>query len=1119
MAPVMVLSRSVWKGWLRFFASDRAMLRMCMVLLSLSPCLQAQIPGEPKINSKITTTEQIIAHVVEGDEVRFSLSSAPLKLALQVLDSDSGRWQTLVPVQRPSAKLSRIQIPNGYQDSGLRVVATYRAPNLGRIQIPNAIDPADGSVIFSSIRGAKYYSIEVRADSKAAWSRLSTLDASGHPIRHRVPVSDSIAPGSEIRVVAVRGLTPAVPSHLTSSLPRAMRVGPLQWVAAQQIASAPIQTASLMSSEARTGLDQGVAAPQAQESDIWKIRGRIIYFFNRLRGLQIIDTADPANPSVTSLEIAAAGEDMYLLGGDESEAERALLITAVPWSPEAAETTRIRHLSVVAKQPSPLGSIDLPGSYVESRKIGNFLHVVTTGWSLEPQGWQSKTYLSSIDLTNGNFAVSKQQSIDLAVQEVGATANYFWVSFYQSGEHMKYGLLAYPIGGDGALGDSRQTSLGGAVLDKFKVGDTSDGLAVVVQNWKQWEQSTSVETYKDDGSALSLSGSVELIRGESLFATRFDQDRCYVVTFRQTDPLWIVDLSDTAKPIVRGHLEVPGWSTYIQPLGDILIAVGRDGSKVQVSMFDVSNPDQPTLVQRLDLSSSWSWSEAEWNEKAVKILPDSNLILIPVAETNLGTVTQRVSLVDFDVEARSLTARGMIPHDFSPRRADLLDEDMIASISNRELILVDATNRDAPQVVTDRTLAFGVDRLVVHDEVAIMFENAQGSWSYDSRKAIMRTALTNDVNSVIEEIELPCSSVSAAGVFGDRLVVVESGQDSRYGMVLRSPGGSQTGSSLSVWSLNDAEKPVLIDRADLPFEWGSEVQILPVDGGRVAIASRSGDWGCWFRPLPIMSLRNSSISASMAMIQPRFSFGRQSLQVAIADIASASPSVMGSWDFEGDSYSAISKVFASGELLAFSFEHHEDVQLRNTNVLRDKGWSATSLRTWLQILDLADPSQPMPWARVQIPGSLVSMADWTRAGATAFTRSGDRIAALGFNGETAPVIAEAHAGDTHLMAGSTLYTADQDGIARRDFSSSTGSWDLPTTWSLDRASSIRSLYEVGGGLAAVSHNQAWILGEDDLFSGYDILPDADFSAAWKSGDQWLVPSGEYGPLLLAPLSR
>jgi len=267
---------------------------------------------------------------------------------------------------------------------------------------------------------------------------------------------------------------------------------------------------------------------------------------------------------------------------------------------------------------------------------------------------------------------------------------------------------------------------------------------------------------------------------------------------------------------------------------------------------------------------------------------------------------------------------------------------------------------------------------------------------------------------------------------------------------------------------------------------------------------------------PVGELRIMMASTSVAIMPPMIGWGGQGLSIAIAQIDADEPTVLGSWKLEGDSYSGISDVFANGDLLAFSFEQQETMKGKTLEYIRGDGWTPTSVRSWLQVLDLADASAPMPWAPVQIPGSLVSVSDWTRSGATIFTRSGDRIAALGFNGESASVVAESSAGFAHVMMGSTLYNASSDGITKREFSSLTGSWGPTTVWLLDQASAVHSLYVVNGGLAAVSHNQAWILGADNAFAGHDILGNANFTASDRSGDCWVVPAGEYGPILIEP---
>ena len=85
------------------------------------------------------------------------------------------------------------------------------------------------------------------------------------------------------------------------------------------------------------------------------------------------------------------------------------------------------------------------------------------------------------------------------------------------------------------------------------------------------------------------------------------------MTFLRKDPLWIVDLSDPALPQIKGELQVPGWSTYIQPLGNQLVTIGISDSndwRVAVSLFDVKDAAKPSLLSRVPLGQNYSWSEA-----------------------------------------------------------------------------------------------------------------------------------------------------------------------------------------------------------------------------------------------------------------------------------------------------------------------------------------------------------------------------------------------------------------------------------------------------------------------------------------------------------------------------
>jgi len=121
--------------------------------------------------------------------------------------------------------------------------------------------------------------------------------------------------------------------------------------------------------------------------------------------------------------------------------------------------------------------------------------------------------------------------------------------------------------------------------------------------------------------------------GEQLYASRFIGDRAYLVTFRQTDPLYVVDLADPSAPKLAGELEIDGYSDYLQPIGENhLLGIGRDavpgpvewgeGALVQgvkLSLFDIADANNPTEVQSVVVGERGTEAAALYNHRAITI--------------------------------------------------------------------------------------------------------------------------------------------------------------------------------------------------------------------------------------------------------------------------------------------------------------------------------------------------------------------------------------------------------------------------------------------------------------------------------------------------------------------
>jgi uncharacterized secreted protein with C-terminal beta-propeller domain len=160
--------------------------------------------------------------------------------------------------------------------------------------------------------------------------------------------------------------------------------------------------------------------------------------------------------------------------------------------------------------------------------------------------------------------------------------------------------------------------------------------------------------------------------GERLTATRFVGNQAYLSTYKYTDPLITVDLSDRTNPHVAGQLQVPGMSTYMQSIGDHdLLSIGIDENgwgTTNISLFDVSNFTAPALSQTLPITqpNGWTWSEAVWQHKAFQYWAPAGLLAIPssnYSNTNGSyNYLSKLELISVDPANGTLALHGEIDH-------------------------------------------------------------------------------------------------------------------------------------------------------------------------------------------------------------------------------------------------------------------------------------------------------------------------------------------------------------------------------------------------------------------------------------------------------------------------
>jgi uncharacterized secreted protein with C-terminal beta-propeller domain len=215
----------------------------------------------------------------------------------------------------------------------------------------------------------------------------------------------------------------------------------------------------------------------------------------------------------------------------------------------------------------------------------------------------------------------------------------------------------------------------GHILNQFSMSEHDDHLRVATtdQAWGAGRDRSGNHLYvlAERGQRLVTVGAIEdLAPGERIYSARMMGDKGYMVTFKQTDPLFTLDLSNPRRPRVAGELKINGFSSYIHPLDDDhLLTVGQDATdegRIQgahVQVFDVSDPARPrrSAHRRIEVEGGWSASPAQWDHHAFTYDPRTRVLALPMMSSSFR------GLAVLEVSKDSFVELGRISH------ADLID--------------------------------------------------------------------------------------------------------------------------------------------------------------------------------------------------------------------------------------------------------------------------------------------------------------------------------------------------------------------------------------------------------------------------------------------------------------
>ena len=401
------------------------------------------------------------------------------------------------------------------------------------------------------------------------------------------------------------------------------------------------------------------------EGDVVKTDGKYLYILKSDSSVKIVDiqssemelvstvTLDQLNESIEEIYLEDNQLILVTSGYDSSMEEQESDVYTVDRYTYAAVS--VYDISD-REHPQQTGRMTQEGTYRQSRKNGNYFYLLTQyspsiGESVDdsdviPLVNEEKVTVNNIylpsDLNQPDYLVVSGTDLSdlqnpVSTKAIVSGASDFYMStdsLYiccQNWEHGKSStqILKFSCA-DGEITASNMAELPGYLNDTFSL-DEYDGYLRVLTTEDGNGESNNLFVLDEDMNTISTIR--DIASGETIRSARFVGDMGYFVTFRQTDPLFCVDLSEPESPEILSELKISGFSSYLHMYGENrLLGIGYEADEdtgiqtgVKLSMFDISDPENVTEENKYVIKDAY-YLPFDYNYKAITIDADKNLI-------------------------------------------------------------------------------------------------------------------------------------------------------------------------------------------------------------------------------------------------------------------------------------------------------------------------------------------------------------------------------------------------------------------------------------------------------------------------------------------------------------
>lgn len=244
--------------------------------------------------------------------------------------------------------------------------------------------------------------------------------------------------------------------------------------------------------------------------------------------------------------------------------------------------------------------------------------------------------------------------------------------------------------GDGKIGSPVQGQVPGTIINQFSMDEHDKTFRIATTTGDMWRNTSKNNVYILDENLKPLGKLEGLAEGERIYSTRFAGDRVYMVTFRQVDPLFVIDTSNPRAPELKGLLKIPGYSTYLHMVDENhILGFGYDTEENQwggtvtggmkISMFDVSNVSKPKETYTEIIGKAGTYSEVLYNHKALMFSLNKGLMAFPLSRAGDNYKNDFNGAYVYKVTTDSLSLKNQISH---------VDSDIIYGNEIRRIIYI-----------------------------------------------------------------------------------------------------------------------------------------------------------------------------------------------------------------------------------------------------------------------------------------------------------------------------------------------------------------------------------------------------------------------------------------------